>query len=70
MVTYDDFLFKAVQKQRAVVDVYPCSRASMAFKNLSSKVAGWSTPASAGGRRERFVERQIQITRPMAEGAL
>ena len=69
MVPYDDYLRKAVQKQRAVVDAYPRSRAAMAFKTLSGKVAGWPTPTGAGGHLEFFVERLIQITRPMAEVA-
>ena len=65
MVPYDDYLRKAVQKQRAVVDCYPRSRAAMAFKTLAGKVAGWPTPSGAGGHLEFFVERLIQITRPM-----
>ena len=69
MVPYDDYLRKAVQKQRAVVEAYPRSRAAMAFKNLANKVATWPTPSGAGGHLEFFVERLIQITRPTAEVA-
>jgi flagellar biosynthesis protein FlhG len=69
MVPYDDYLRKAVQKQRAVVEAYPRSRAAMAFKNLANKVAAWPTPSGAGGHLEFFVERLIQITRPTAEVA-
>ena len=67
MVPFDEYLRKAVQKQRAVVDAYPRSRAAMAFKNLANKAAAWPTPTGAGGHLEFFVERLIHATRPMAE---
>jgi len=59
-IPYDDYLRKAVRKQRAVVQAYPRSRSSMAFKNLAQKTDRWPVPSAAGGHLEFFVERLIQ----------
>ncbi|VAW77018.1 Flagellar synthesis regulator FleN [hydrothermal vent metagenome] len=59
-IPYDDYLKKAVRKQRAVVQAYPRSRSSMAFKNLAQKTDKWPVPSVAGGHLEFFVERLIQ----------
>jgi len=56
-VPYDDYLRKAIQKQRSVVDAYPRSKASIAFKKLAQKTDQWPTPDSASGYLEFFVER-------------
>ncbi len=60
VVPHDDYLKKAVRKQRAVVQAYPRSRSSMAFKNLAQKTDKWPVPTAAGGHLEFFVERLIQ----------
>ncbi len=59
-IPHDEYLKKAVRKQRAVVQAYPRSRASMAFKNLAQKTEKWPVPSAAGGHLEFFVERLIQ----------
>ncbi len=56
-VPYDDYLRKAIQKQRSVVDAYPRSKASIAFKKLAQKTDQWPAPDSASGYLEFFVER-------------
>lgn len=56
-VPYDDFLRKAVQKQRALVEAYPRSKAALAFGKIAQKVAQWPSPRAASGRIEFFVER-------------
>ncbi len=63
MVPYDEYLRKAVQKQRAVVDVYPRSRAGVAFQGLAAKADGWPIPETARGHLEFFVERLIHCGR-------
>jgi len=60
VVPHDDYLRKAVQKQRAVVQAYPRSRSSMAFKTLAQKVNKWPVSSAASGHLEFFVERLIQ----------
>ncbi len=56
----DDFVVKAIRKQRPVVDAYPRSKASMAFRTLAEKMDKWPIPTSAGGHLEFFVERLVQ----------
>ena len=56
----DDFVVKAIRKQRPVVDAYPRSKAAMAFKTLVDKVDKWPIPTTAGGHLEFFVERLVQ----------
>ncbi|NOX76124.1 MAG: MinD/ParA family protein [Gammaproteobacteria bacterium] len=62
VVPEDEFLRKAIQKQRAVVEAYPRSKSSMAFKKLASKADSWPAPAAAGGQLEFFVERLIMAS--------
>jgi len=59
-VPEDDYLRKAVKKQRAVVEAFPRSKAAQAFATLADKVIKWPLPASAAGHLEFFVERLIQ----------
>ncbi len=59
LVPFDEYLRKAVQKQRAVLDVYPRSRAAVAFNTLARKANGWPMPQNARGHLEFFVERLI-----------
>lgn len=59
-VPYDEYLRKALQKQKAVIEAYPRSKSAMAFKNLAKKADSWPIPRNAGGHLEFFVERLIQ----------
>jgi len=61
-VPYDEYLKKALQKQRAVVEAYPGSKSAMAFKDLAKIADNWPIPKSVGGHLEFFVERLIQST--------
>ncbi len=62
-VPFDESLRRAVQKQRAVVEAYPRSRAAQAFKQLARRADTWPVPRGAGGKVEFFVERLIQASR-------
>jgi flagellar biosynthesis protein FlhG len=64
-VPQDEYLRKAVRKQRAVVQAFPRSRSAVAFRNLAQKVDGWPTPSVANGHLEFFVERLIQSRREL-----
>ncbi len=66
VVPEDEYLRKAVQKQRAVVDAYPRSKSALAFKKLASKADSWPVPASAGGQLEFFVERLIMASQQLS----
>lgn len=59
-VPYDDYLRKAIQRQRAVYDAYPRSRSALAFKKLAQAVDKWPMAGSARGHLEFFVERLVQ----------
>ena len=58
-IPYDEYLRKAIQKQKPLVEAYPRSKASMAFKNLAQKVDKWPVPTEAQGHLEFFWERLI-----------
>ncbi len=70
VLPYDPQVKKAVQRQRAVVDAYPRSKASTAFKNLAQKADKWPRPTKAAGHLEFFVERLIQATQNNVEASL
>jgi flagellar biosynthesis protein FlhG len=65
IVPHDDFLRKAVQRQRAVIDAFPRSKSALAFKSLSAKADKWPIQGNAGGHVEFFVERLIQASQEM-----
>lgn len=62
VLPYDECVRKAVQRQRAVIEAFPRSRAALAFKNLAQKADKWPMPDSAGGHLEFFVERLIHAS--------
>ena len=65
MVPYDEYLRKAVQRQKAVIEAYPRSKSALAFKSLSAKADKWPIHGYAGGHVEFFVERLIQASQEM-----
>ncbi|MEJ2046211.1 MAG: MinD/ParA family protein [Reinekea sp.] len=56
----DDSVKKAVQRQKAVLEAYPRSKAAAAYRSLAQKVATWPLPSTPKGNLEFFVERLIQ----------
>lgn len=70
VVPYDEYLRKSVRKQRAVVEAFPRSKASMAFKEMAKRIENWPVPSGPGGHVEFFVERLIQAGRNSEEGKL
>lgn len=61
-VPYDEYLVKAVKKQQAVMQSFPQSPSSMAFRKLAKVVAKWPVPKTASGHLEFFVERLIKFS--------
>ncbi len=61
-VPYDEYLVKAVKKQKAVLLSYPQSPAALAFRKLAKEAISWPVPKSASGHLEFFVERLIQYS--------
>ena len=55
-IPYDNNVRQAVKKQKVIVDAFPKSPASLAFRALANKAAGWPTPHQPGGHLEFFIE--------------
>lgn len=66
-IPYDDYLKKSVQKQKCVIETYPRSPASMAFRKIARKTQSWPMPKTMEGHLEFFIERLITYT-GQAEG--
>lgn len=58
-VPQDEWLRRAVRRQRAVVEAYPNSPSAEAFQALTRKISKWGMPKGARGNLEFFVERLV-----------
>ncbi len=58
-VPRDDYLVKAVQEQRAVVDAYPRSAAGEAFQQIAASIDALPVAREASGGIEFFLERLL-----------
>lgn len=58
-IPFDEYLRKAVQRQKAVCEAYPRSKAAIAFKALAQKVDAWPLPSTPRGHLEFFVDRLV-----------
>lgn len=58
-IPFDESLRRAVQRQRALLEVFPRSRAAQAYTALAERVDGWPLPANPRGHLEFFVERLL-----------
>ncbi|MDH5257541.1 MAG: MinD/ParA family protein [Gammaproteobacteria bacterium] len=70
VLPFDQYLRKAVQRQKPVVEAFPRSRSAIAFKNLAQKADKWPMPATANGQLEFFVERLINATKENVEATV
>lgn len=59
-IPFDENVRKAVQKQKALLEFAPSSKASMAIRALAKEVDKWPVPNAPTGRLEFFVERLLQ----------
>jgi len=59
IVPFDENLRKSVRKQQLLVEAFPRSPASLAFKALAQRAANWPIPAQAGGHLEFFIEQLV-----------
>lgn len=55
----DEFLLKAVARQRAVSELYPATESVAAFKRLADTAALWPIPEGPRGHIEFFFERLL-----------
>lgn len=58
-VPFDGNVRKSVKKQKALVEAFPRSPASIALKSLAKKVQQWPMPKDASGHIEFFMERLV-----------
>jgi len=59
-VPFDENVRKSVQKQKALIEHAPNSKAAQAIRKIAHQVDSWPLPASARGHLEFFVERLLQ----------
>lgn len=59
VIPHDEWLRRAVRRQRAVVDVYPSAPSAVAFRQLAQLTSSWAAPQGPRGNLEFFVERLI-----------
>lgn len=59
-VPHDENVRKAARKQKAFIEAFPKTPASMAIKTLALKAAKWPLPNSASGHLEFFLEQLVQ----------
>jgi len=59
-VPQDENVRRAARKQKAFIDAYPTTAASMAVKALALKAAKWPLPDNASGHLEFFLEQLVQ----------
>lgn len=62
VVPFDEYLQRAVRRQKAVIEAYPRSRSALSFRKLVQKIEKWPSPMGAQGHLEFFVERLIHFS--------
>ena len=70
VLPYDEYMRKAIQRQKAVVEAFPRSKSAIAFKNLAQKADKWPMPGKASGDLEFFVERLIRASQVNVEATV
>jgi len=60
VIPFDENIRKAVRKQRAIVEAYPSSPASVAFKSLAGNLMRWPVPKQPSGHLEFFIEQLLE----------
>lgn len=55
----DEYMKKAIKKQKSIFDIYPSSRSTLAFKRIAKKIDLWPKQEYSSGAIELFLERQL-----------
>ncbi|SFC23224.1 MinD/ParA family ATP-binding protein [Pseudoalteromonas denitrificans] len=58
-VPFDENMRKSTRKQKTIVDLFPKSPASIAFKTLATKASKWPIPNQPSGHLEFFIEKLV-----------
>ncbi len=59
VIPFDENIRKSVRKQKAIIDAFPDSPASKAFRELASKIIQWPIPNQPSGHLEFFIEKLL-----------
>lgn len=59
VIPFDENIRKSVRKQKVIVEAFPDSPASIAFKKLADNISKWPVPNHASGHLEFFIEQLI-----------
>ncbi len=59
-IPYDETVRKAVQRQTAVLEAFPKSKAALSYRQLATKADAWPVLTTPRGHLEFFVERLVR----------
>ena len=60
VIPFDENIRKSVRKQQVIVEAFPTSPASKAFKSLALKILDWPVPHNPSGHLEFFIEQLLE----------
>lgn len=60
VVPFDENIRKSGRKQKAIVEAFPNSPASIGFKNLAKNIMKWPIPHQPSGHLEFFIEQLLE----------
>lgn len=69
IIPHDPNLRKAVRRQQLLIDAFPQSQGSIAFKALAKRATSWPIPTQAGGHLEFFIEQLVHQPHEAREAA-
>ena len=58
-VPYDENMRKATRRQKVIVELFPGSPASLAFRALATRITKWPIPNQPSGHLEFFIEKLV-----------
>ena len=59
-IPFDGVIGTAVRRRKSLIEAFPASKSSLAFKILAQMTDNWLVPRGASGRMEFFVERVLR----------
>ena len=59
-IPFDGVIGTAVRRRQSLIEGFPASKSSLAFKILAETTDNWPVPRGASGRMEFFVERVVR----------
>ena len=59
-IPFDNVVSTAMRRRQCLIEGFPASKSSLAFKKLAQVTDNWPVPRGASGRMEFFVERLVR----------